>query len=78
MWSRDYSVTSPSSNHMPDPSPALFWDLEIYKLSTAFNHLESIVVHYMDKIAGMFSSKTYIYFRMKKEIHKHLAWHVGE
>ncbi len=40
-----------------------------------FNHLESIEVHYMDKNPGMFSSKTLISFRLKKEIHKHLGWH---
>ncbi len=34
--------------------------------------LESIEVHYMEKIPGMFSSKTLISLRLKKEIHKHL------
>ncbi len=34
-----------------------------------FNHLESIEVHYME-IREMFSSKTLISFRLKKEIHK--------
>ncbi len=43
-----------------------------------FNRLESIEVHYMDKNSGKFSSKTLIYFRLKKEIHKHLGWHGGE
>ncbi len=42
------------------------------------NRLESIEVHYMEFIRGMFSSKTYIYFRLKKEIHKYVGWHVGE
>ncbi len=43
-----------------------------------FNRLESIEVHYMDKNPGMFSSKTLIYFRLKKEMHKHLGWHGGQ
>ncbi len=43
-----------------------------------FNLLESIEVHYMDLIRGMFSSKTFISFRLKKEKHKHLGWHGGE
>ncbi len=43
-----------------------------------FNRLESIEANYMDIHPGMFSSKTFIYFRLKKEIHKHLGWHGGE
>ncbi len=43
-----------------------------------FNRLESIETNYMDKNPGMFSSKTLISFRLKKEIHKHLGWHGGE
>ncbi len=39
------------------------------------NRLESIETNYMDKNPGMFSSKTFISFRLKKEIHKHLGWH---
>ncbi len=38
-----------------------------------FNRLESIEVHYMKKIPRMFSSKTLIYFRLKKEIQKYLG-----
>jgi len=34
-------------------------------------------VHYMEKNAGIFSSKTLIYFRLKKEWHGHLGWHGG-
>ncbi len=37
------------------------------------NRLKSIETNYMDKNPGMFSSKTLIYFRLKKEIHKHLG-----
>ncbi len=43
-----------------------------------FNRLESIEVHYMDTNAGKFSSKTFISFQLKKEIHKHLGLHGGE
>ncbi len=43
-----------------------------------FNHLESIGANYMDTNPGMFSSKTLIYFRLKKEMHKHIGWHGGE
>jgi len=35
-------------------------------------------VHYMEKNPGMFSSKTLISFRLKKETHKHLGCHGGE
>ncbi len=38
-----------------------------------FNRLESIETNYMDTNPGMFSSKTLIYFRLKKEIHKYLG-----
>ncbi len=38
-----------------------------------FNLLESVENNYMDKNPGMFSSKTLIYFRLKKEMHKHLG-----
>ncbi len=31
-----------------------------------------------DTNPGMFSSNTFIYFRLKKEIHKHLGWHGGK
>ncbi len=37
-----------------------------------FNRLESIGANYIDTNSGMFSSKNLIYFRLKKEIHKHL------
>ncbi len=40
-----------------------------------FNRLESIEVHYMEIIRAMFSSKTLISFRLKKEIQTHLGWH---
>ncbi len=43
-----------------------------------FIRLESIETNYMEKIPGMFSSKTLITFRLKKEIHKLLGWHGGE
>ncbi len=43
-----------------------------------FNRLESIGANYMDTNPGMFSSKTFIYFRLKKEIHKHLGWYGDE
>ncbi len=42
------------------------------------NCLESIETNYMDTNPGMFSSKTFISFWLKKEIHKHLGWHGGE
>jgi len=32
----------------------------------------------MEKNAGMFSSKTLISFRLKKERHGYLGWHGGE
>jgi len=32
----------------------------------------------MEENAGMFSSKTFISFRMMKERHGHLGWHGGE
>jgi len=32
----------------------------------------------MEKNPGMFSSKTLISFRLKKERHGHLRWHGGE
>jgi len=32
----------------------------------------------MEKNPGMFSSKTLISFRLKKERHGHLGWHGGE
>jgi len=32
----------------------------------------------MEKNPGMFSSKTLIYFRLKKEWHGYLGWHGGE
>jgi len=35
-------------------------------------------VHYMEIIPGIFSSKTLISFRLKKERHGHLGWHGGE
>ncbi len=40
-----------------------------------FNRLESIETNYMDTTPGVFISKTLIYFRLRKEIHKHLGWH---
>ncbi len=43
-----------------------------------FNSFESIETNYMDTNRRMFSSKTLIYFQLKKEIHKHLGWHGGE
>jgi len=32
----------------------------------------------MEKNPGMFSSKTLISFRLRKERHGHLGWHGGE
>ncbi len=43
-----------------------------------FNRLESIETNYMDTNPARFSSKTFISFRLKKEIQKHLGWHGGE
>jgi len=43
-----------------------------------FNHLEAIEVHYKENNPGMFSSKTLISFRLKKERHEDLGWHGGE
>jgi len=40
--------------------------------------LDPIEVHYMEKNPGMFSSKTFISFRLKKERYGHLGWHGGE
>jgi len=40
--------------------------------------LVPIEVHYMEKNAGMVSSKTLISFRLKKERHGYLGWHGGE
>jgi len=37
------------------------------------NHLVTSKVHYMEKNPGMFSSKTLIYFRLKKERHGYLG-----
>jgi len=37
--------------------------------------LVPIEVHYIEKNPGIFSSKTLISFRLKKEIHGHLGWH---
>jgi len=42
------------------------------------NRLVPIEVHYMEKNPGMFSSKTLISFRLKKEKHGHLGLHGGE
>jgi len=42
------------------------------------NRLVPTEVHYMEKNAGMFSSKTFISFWLKKEWHGHLGWHGGE
>jgi len=42
------------------------------------NRLVTSKVHYMEKNPGMFSSKTLISFRLKKEKHWHLWWHGGE
>jgi len=42
------------------------------------NRLVTNKVHYMEKNAGMFSSKTLISFRLKKDRHGHLGWHGGE
>jgi len=46
---------------------SVFWTL---------NRLVTSKVHYMEKNAGMFSSK--ISFWLKKEWHGHLGWHGGE
>jgi len=35
-------------------------------------------VHYMEKNPGMFLSKTFISFRLKKEWRGYLGWHGGE
>jgi len=40
--------------------------------------LVPIEVHYMEKNPGMFSSKTLICFRLKKEWYGYLGWHWGE
>jgi len=40
--------------------------------------LVPIEVHYMEKNPGMFSSKTLISFRLKKERRGHLGLHGGE
>jgi len=49
------------------------------KLFKGLNRLvTSNFKHYMEKSPGMFSSKTLIYFRLKKERHGHLGWHGGE
>ncbi len=40
-----------------------------------FNRLESTI---QIQILECFHQKIYIYFRLKKEIHKHLGWHGGE
>jgi len=42
------------------------------------NRLVPIEVHYMEKNPGMFSSKTLISLRLKKERYGHLGWHGGE
>jgi len=42
------------------------------------NRLVPIEVHYMEKNLGMFSSKTLISVRLKKEWRGHLGWHRGE
>jgi len=42
------------------------------------NRLVPTEVHSMEKNAVMFSSKTFISFRLKKERHGHLGWHGGE
>ncbi len=43
-----------------------------------FNPLATIEAYYMEKNLERFSSKTLISFRLKKERHEHLGWHVGE
>ncbi len=43
-----------------------------------FNPLVPVIGHYMEKNPGMFSSKTLIFFRLKKERHEYLGWHGGE
>jgi len=42
------------------------------------NCLVPIEVHYMEKNPGMFSSKTLISFRLKKEWYEYLGWHGNE
>jgi len=42
------------------------------------SHLVPIEVHYMENNPGMFSSKTFISFRLKKERRGHPGWHGGE
>jgi len=42
------------------------------------NRLVPIEVHYMEKNPEVFSSKTLISFRLKKEWLGHLGWHGGE
>jgi len=39
--------------------------------------LVPIEVHYMEKNPGIFSSKTLISFRLKKERRGHLGWHAN-
>ncbi len=43
-----------------------------------FKLLATTEVHYMEKNPGMFTSKTLISLRLKKEKHEHLGWHRGE
>jgi len=43
---------------------SVFWTLD---------RLVTIEVHYMEKNPGMFSSKTLIYFQLKKERYGHLG-----
>jgi len=47
----------------------VFWTL---------NRLVPTEVHYMKKNPGMFSSKTLISFRLKRERYGYLIWHGGE
>ncbi len=42
------------------------------------DQLIPIEVHFMEEKSGMFSSTSFISFRLKKERHEHLGWHGSE
>jgi len=45
-----------------------------FSIKQTLNHLVPIEVHYMEKNAGIFSSKTLISFRLKKERKTWISW----
>jgi len=47
--------------------------LLLFSIFWTLNRLVPIEVHYVEKNVGMFSSKTLISFRLKKERHGHLG-----